>query len=174
MNPRGSRRRLALHRGVALIVSLVMLALISLTAMAVMRAAQGVDSAASSMRIQLQAQQAAELALRWCERQLLQPNPAVTVHEPPDTGALWERFDNWSGSMALAATVPAELLSGAASPSYLPQCLAERRVLPGGGEVVDVTARGFSHNYQPDALGRTRLGAAAWSQSTVLLAPIEP
>jgi hypothetical protein len=68
----------------------------------------------------------------------------------------------------VAVTVPDPVLVSADSPVKppSPQCLPEYTFLNDGTtQVVLITARGFSPDYQQDDTGRTTAGSVVWLQS---------
>lgn len=172
--------RRASQQGVALIVALVMLVIIALMSVSVIRGSLTSDLIANNARSQNLAQQSAELALRYCERQAYADVQAGTTNfvlpaladddGNPANGrpTRWDTFANWFGAGAVAVTVPNNVLVSADSPVKppSPQCLPEYTYLNDGTtEVVLITARGFSPDYQEDADGRTTAGSVVWLQS---------
>jgi len=161
------------QRGVTLIVALVMLVIIGLTSAAVMRGAMSADLVANNSRLQTLAEQGAQIALRYCEAQLvLGASRDITVQPAAanDADRAWLQFGNWHGTGAVASEVPSSLMASTDSsftPGKLPQCLAEASNL--GANVFIVTARGFSPGYDEDSSGRAVAGAVSWLQSTVRL-----
>lgn len=160
----------AAPRGIALIVVLILLTVISLVSGATLRAALSAEQITLNVRLENLAREAAHLGLRHCEEMLLQPTPALTVHPAPSHSntPLWTQWSNWHGSQALARTVPSDAMSSSDSaylPASRPQCLIE--IHPAHPELITVTARGFSPDHQSDSAGRTTQGAVAWVQSTV-------
>lgn len=158
------------ERGIALVVVLILLTVISLVSGATLRAALSAEQITLNVRTENLAREAAHIGLRHCEDALMQPSPTLTVHPPPLPGEppLWTQWANWHGSHALVHTVPASAISSADSahvPAWLPQCLIETH--PAHPELITVTARGFSPDHQADNAGRTMQGAVAWEQSTV-------
>lgn len=157
------------QRGVTLIVALVMLVVIGLTSAAVMRSALGTDTIANNTRVQLLAMQAAQIGLRYCEKELPpKPSPSITIYPAAAVGAeAWRSFANWQGSAAIAATVPQAEMASSNTPSAmipvtLPQCLAEKH--PTLTDTYIVTARGFSADYKQVG-GYTTAGSVVWLQS---------
>jgi type IV pilus assembly protein PilX len=171
---RFSRLPRTAQQGVALIVALVMLVVIGLTSMAVMRGSLSADLVANNARVQTLASQQAQIALRYCERQLIEPDASrtITIRDQLPVGYVWESFSNWFGAGKIADEVPAGLVASGDSsfvPATTPQCLAERNALPDGKGVFIVTARGFSPDFSADTDGRTLRGSVVWLQSTVRL-----
>ena len=178
--------RAVAQRGVALFAALLMLGLIALLSASVMRSALGLDLVAGNARSRSLAEQAAQSALRYCERTLLDAPPGLALLDAPadddgdphtDGPSHWSRHASWHGSGRLAGDVPAELMAsddGAFVPSHLPQCLAERHRVADDGltELVLVTARGFSPDYAEDRLGWPQAGAVVWMQA--ILGPVPP
>lgn len=163
-------------RGVAMIVALVMLVVIGFTSVAVMRGAMSADTVAHNTRVQNFAQQAAQVALRYCERQITlsasSRDPNFTAYPPPVAPAAyeWESYASWhTGSGRKAMALPAGVVVTADSSAdavQAPECLAQQRAgTPTSWWIV--TARGFSPDYSADADGRTTSGSAVWLQSTL-------
>ena len=163
------------HRGVVLVMMLVLLAVMAMTAALASRFALTGVAVGAARQAHTQALAAAELALRYCEDQIGLDSATVPVQPAPDVDAewplRWQAADSWSSSAPLASTVPAALAWGdAAVPADTPapQCLIEAMVLPRSRGADDrlgvwlVTARGFSPGYAPG--GR---GAQVWLQSVV-------
>lgn len=168
--PRGRACR---QQGMALIVAMVVLAVIGLTSVAVMRGSLNSDLIANNARVQSFASQAAHLALRYCESELLKKSPAITILAATSSKepGHWEDFGKWFPEGGDAQTVPDTWLKSAdssiASTQRAPQCLAEHSPL--GGAAYIVTARGFSPDFSEDSKGRTQTGSVVWLQSQLLL-----
>src|SRR5574343_163267 len=167
--PHALLERASAH-GIALVVVLVLLTVISLVSGATLRASLSAEQIALNVRLENLAREAAHIGLRHCEDALLQITPAFTVHPapPPSEVARWTLWSSWHGSHVLANTVPAAAMSSTDSayvPASRPQCLLE--IHPAHPELITVTARGFSPDHQADSAGRTTQGATAWVQSTV-------
>ena len=163
-----ARRR---TQGFSLIVAMLMLAVIGLASAAIMRNAVSGDQVANNNRLQTQASQYAQLALRFCLGQLgLPPESRVVRLLPLATPPAWTVRDNWSSAGGGAAhTLAAAEIGASVQPRVAPQCLAEATSLP---NTYTVTARGFSADFKADAsTGATRNGSAAWVQATVYADP---
>jgi len=164
-------------RGFSLIVAMLMLAVIGLASAAIMRNAVSGDQVANNNRLQTQAGQYAQLALRFCIGQLEQaPEARVARVLPLTTPPAWTMQRNWSDSSAhLGHTLAAAEIGASVQPRVPPQCLVEATSLP---DVYTVTARGFSSDFKADAsTGATRTGSAMWVQATVHApgeAPVPP
>jgi len=154
-----------------------MLVVIGLMSASVMRSALSADMVANNARSQNFAGQAAQIALRYCERDLrLSPRRLVSLAPPPDDDANpltpgptnWNNFSNWQDA-SKRNEVPASVMASDDSslrPTVLPQCMIETAVLEDGATVATiVTARGFSPDFSADSAGRTRSGSAVWVQS---------
>jgi len=164
--PAGLRARRR-ARGFSLIVAMLMLAVIGLASAAIMRNAVSGDQVANNNRLQTQASQYAQLALRFCIDQLQQaPELRVARVLPLATPPAWTTQRSWSDSGAnLGHTLAAAEIGASVQPRVPPQCLAEATSLP---DVYTVTARGFSSDFKADAsTGATRTGSAVWVQATV-------
>lgn len=146
---------------------MLMLAVIGLASAAIMRNAVSGDQVANNNRLQTQASQYAQLALRFCQAQLgLPPESRVVRLLPLATPPAWTVQRNWSSAGAGAAhTLVAAEIGAGVQPRVAPQCMAEATSLP---NTYTVTARGFSADYKGDpSTGATRNGAAVWLQATV-------
>ncbi len=175
----------ARHGGVSLIIVLIMLGIIGLMSAAVMRSLTSNEMVARNFRHQLLAQQQAESALRFCERQLLLPDaqrvPTLREAQLPiaDTSQGWAMQPSWNGTGAAGAsltTIPSDFVllpaTGPVQTEVPPQCLVEKR--PGSlGEAYRVTARGYSASYARDSAGNTSAGTVSWLQTEVLIGPAD-
>jgi len=154
-------------RGFSLIVAMLMLAVIGLASAAIMRNAISGDQVANNNRLQTQASQYAQLALRFCLGQLgLPPESRVVRLLPLATPPAWTVRDNWSSAGGGAAhTLAAAEIGASVQPRVAPQCLAEATSLP---NTYTITARGFSADFKADpSTGATRNGSAVWLQATI-------
>jgi len=162
--PRVTRAR---ARGFSLIVAMLMLAVIGLASAAVMRNAVSGDQVANNNRLQTQASQYAQLALRFCQAQLaLPPESRVARLLPAATPPAWTVQHNWGGASGDPAhTLSAAEIGASVQPRVAPQCLAEATSLAG---TYTVTARGFSADFKADpSTGATRTGSTVWVQATI-------
>ena len=153
--------------GFSLIIAMLLLAVIGLASAAIMRNAVSGDQAANGNRLQTQANQYAQLALRFCETQLAQAAAArVVALLPAATTPAWTSQRNWTSSDANTAhTLAANEIGGTVQPRVAPQCLMEATAVP---DVYTVTARGFSADFKADpTTGATRTGSAVWLQATI-------
>jgi len=159
------------QRGVTLIISMLMLVVIGIMSVAIMRNATSSDQVANNNRLQAQASQAAQMALRFCEDQLvLDATGKVPPIRPFDTSYNWVDKKNWTtGGGHMAYTLTANDVSGGTSnfPAVPPQCISE--VSKDRTDVYIVTARGFSNDFRADASYATKSGAVVWLQSTVYM-----
>src|SRR5262245_57025383 len=93
-------------RGVVLVISLIILAVIAISSAVAIRTAMLGDLATNGMRIQTAALQAAETALRYCEDQALVPAPVIDIFELPAVDAnnptAWMDKKSWEGSASRA------------------------------------------------------------------------
>jgi type IV pilus assembly protein PilX len=164
---RGRARPVARARGFSLIIAMLMLAVIGLASAAIMRNATSGDQVANNNRLQTQASQYAQLALRFCESQLALAASSRSVTLLPATAAAaWTSPANWTDKDKGAGHTlsPAEIGS-AVRPRVPPQCLMEATAAPG---LYTVTARGFSADFKADpATGGTRNGSVVWLQATI-------
>ena len=160
--------RLWRARGFSLIIAMLMLAVIGLASAAIMRNATSGNQVANNNRLQTQANQYAQLALRYCERQLAldagsRAVPLFAATTPP----AWTTPQYWTspGGARGAHTLGARDIGSTVQPRVAPQCLMESTAAPG---VYTITARGFSADFLADPIsGATRNGATVWLQATL-------
>jgi type IV pilus assembly protein PilX len=168
------------QRGLSLILTLIMLAIIGMTAAASMRGAISGEKTVNNMRLESQANEYAEVALRYCEDQLVLESaarvPTLQDTQLPApvsiTALLGQQSATWTATPSLVTTVPATEIAGDASstsPTQAPQCFVDRATLPGGSLTFVVTARGFSPGYSARPDGTTRSGSVVWLQSVLTL-----
>ena len=160
-------RPLAPARGFSLIVAMLMLAVIGLASAAIMRNAVSGDQVANSNRLQTQASQYAQLALRFCETQLALASGSRSVALLPTASpAAWSVQRNWTAAGTSSAhTLATAEIGSATQPRVAPQCMTEATAVP---NVYTVTARGFSADYRADPVtGVTRAGSTVWLQATI-------
>ena len=146
---------------------MLMLAVIGLVSAAIMRNATSGDQVANNNRLQTQANQYAQLALRFCESQLALGSSSRSVAlQPVTTPEAWTVQRNWATTgKALAHTLVAAEIGSAVLPRVPPQCLMEATAVP---NIYTVTARGFSADFKADpGSGATRNGSAIWLQATI-------
>jgi type IV pilus assembly protein PilX len=170
MHQRFSPSRPSLHdaqRGITLIIAMLMLVVIGIMSVAIMRNATSSDQVANNSRLQAQANQAAQMVLRFCEDQLAAGAASKVPPLAHVTPGAWTVKSNWDAG-GLAYTLTAGDVGGGTEsfPTVPPQCISEATELL---TVFTVTARGFSNDYRADSNGATTTGAIVWLQSTVYM-----
>lgn len=145
---------------------MLMLVAIGLASAAIMRNATSADQVVNDSRLQTQALQYAQVALRFCESQLaLAASSRRVALKRVATPPAWTAHADWTGEGA-GHTLAAAEIGGLVRPRVAPQCLMEATAVP---DLYTVTARGFSADFQSDpATGVTRNGSAVWLQATIL------
>lgn len=168
-----SARRRAPQRGIALLVVLVMVTLISLGAAATLKQTLQAELIGQHVRMESVAWQAAQQALRHCEAASLQQPPGITIQAAPaapEDQPAWALFSYWrddAGHPSLATRVPTPPGASTGDPAPpRPQCMAGYSQAD-TVRLITITARGFSPDYQGDAQGRTLQGSVVWLQSTI-------
>lgn len=170
------------QRGATLIIVLIMMGVIAFTSAAALRRASSNERVSNNFRMQALAHHYAEIALRYCEAQLVLLSSArvATLQEANlhafagNDWPAWNQRGTWTGSGGASASltsVPASYTVSASSsfsPGKAPHCVVEKLVL-GSGQVYVVTARGFSPNYAADQRGFTASGAVVWLQSVAAI-----
>ena len=166
---RARRPAPAAQRGITLIIAMVMLVVIGFMSISIMRNATSSDQVANNNRLQAQANQSAQMALRFCEDQLVAgASGKVPPNAPPVAPAkpLWTVKTNWQAAPAgVAYTLQkADVKGGDVNfPVVPPQCISETSQQD--SSVYTITARGFSNDYN----AATNAGAVVWLQSTVYM-----
>ncbi len=168
------------QRGATMIVAMGMLVVIGLMSASVMRGALSSDLVANNARAQNIAQQSAEIALRYCEKNAfgVAPTIATEAERADDDGdpmtpapTHWALAASWAEGTKITTQVPAEVMASADSsftPAVMPECMAEHITLEDGvTKAVMVTARGFSPDFARDEAGAAISGSEVWLQSTI-------
>lgn len=176
------------QRGVVLIISLIMLVVISLLATFSIRSASSSEAVAGNVRTTLLATQAAEMALRYCERALASaagsspvawpyPDAAPSINTPALATPRWQTLSNWDSGGTTASVIPLSVVNDASSGSTFsraPECIIEPIAVanasgtPTETSTFVVTVRGFGP--EENGASRTRpTGSEVWLQSTIEL-----
>jgi len=169
------------QQGFVLILALIMLVVLSGAAAWAAKAAISGEQVANNLRTVLTAQQSAEMALRYCENQMLAGNAVglVVNMDGATAPSRWQTRSNW-GTLTdppLANTLPASVTNSsdgagiAIAIALRPQCMVEELRLAQSdmqkAQAYLITARGYSPDYSADANGKTKTGTEIWVQSTV-------
>lgn len=186
--PRTTRRH---ERGVALVIALILLIVITIGSVVAMRSSLFTDMVSKNMRAQNLAMQSAEMALRYCEQQVAGNTAAINVFvlDDPTVANEWQTMANWLPANGRVNAVPAAYLGTTIDYETPPQCIVRRlsyieaygsEALPADATKPEdrgmspdylfffrVTARGFSPDFQRDASGNSISGAEVWLQSMV-------
>lgn len=147
---------------------------ISLASVAIVKSALNVDVIANNSRVQAMATEAAQTALRFCERRITFMPAGFTIKDAPVAGHLWTDIDNWNDANNINQ-VPLNVIASDDSAFRTvrqPECMVE--YFDATETVVIVTARGFSPNYLAANDGTTARGAVIWLQSilSVVAVPV--
>lgn len=158
------------QQGIVLVVVLVMLVVIGLVSAFTMKQAINSDVISQNVRSEALAQEAAQIALAYCEQRALIDAASIKPHSDPGH---WNDLAHWAlqgGSSAPVTLSQDDIAQKNASftPTVMPQCMAEASGVD--STVVLVTSRGFSPDYEADAsTGHPQRGAVVWLQSTIRL-----
>ncbi len=169
------------QRGISLVIVIVLIGAMALASAASLRSSAGSLQLLRVRSMQALALEQAHWALHYCEAQLrlasAARNPALADTALPLTtpaAMAWLVAANWQSGSIGAPLVSPQASPSSASGLKAASCLAERQLLGGGASdaasIYVVTARGLSPDHSADAAtGATRVGAAVWLQSTVLI-----
>jgi type IV pilus assembly protein PilX len=178
--------------GVALVIVLIFLVVISLLAATSMRNATSSESVLGNVRTTEMASQAAEVALRHCEASVLdaltvaaggtsayassfKSSNILPVSSPPQ----WQNISNWDSAPGLPYVLPLSLVNqvGIQFAAYKrpPECMVEPvPILLAGQSVLSttttfvVTARGFGPEVAAADASRSHpVGSEVWLQSHI-------
>jgi type IV pilus assembly protein PilX len=174
------------QRGIVLALVLVMLGILSLIGALSMRNATLSEQTTNSLRTAASAQQAAELALKYCELVAISTSQAVpnvnfstergqmssTTITTTISAGIWNLTSTWSGATpANVIRVPAAYLNNQAEAAVTaiktrPQCVIEP-INNSAGTGFVITARGFGNDAVLSATNGVTTGAEAWVQSVL-------
>ena len=180
------------HRGVVLIITLILVVILSLLGTFAIRNATQSERSIKGVQASVTAREAAETALRFCEQiavfdfdnkdyveygttGLRQKVIATTITSEDDATAAWRTAANWVGTNAIS--VPDQYYkryanSSAATDSLQltnpPRCIIQRIQTTSTPTFIGylITGRGFANNATFNTTtGKTTYGAEAWVQS---------
>lgn len=178
-------------RGIVLVVALVLLLVVSIGSTVAVKLALNSSSIAIGLRGANEAQQSADLALRWCELQLRQTVAGVAAANADNFNLIpkgsmaedaWSDFQSFDNN---SRPIPQVILAaaGMAAPPRAPRCMIQELDAWSGRPEDDkdktgansstpeyrnyrITARGLSRDYNDNTAGETR-GAEVWLQSNL-------
>lgn len=170
------------QRGVVLIVALILLVVLSLVSAAAIRGSSSAELSTNNTRTQTLAMQAAEAALRYCEKATLNfmagggALPTLTPEAAPAAPLpyRWQTLSNWDGAGSggnITTLVSADINDRADDAGKLykryPECTAQY-LEPANVMRVVVTARGFGPDVAAINGARSApTGAEVWLQSVL-------
>jgi type IV pilus assembly protein PilX len=183
-SPHGRDRQ----KGVVLIIALIMLVVISMLAVFSVRNATSNEAVSGNVRTTQLATQAAEFALRYCENDLVQTTPTLTVTfsttdfphalHKDNSGNLnyWDTSTSLPAGFNAVVVVPTTSIGGTTTFKRPPECMIEpMQVLNSSGVPTHtstflITARGFGPEVSEAGSTRDRpSGSEVWLQSTIEL-----
>jgi type IV pilus assembly protein PilX len=176
------------QRGVVLVIALLMLVVISLAASLSIRNATSSEAVSGNVRTSQLAMQAAEIALRYCERSIVDIANSTTTFvttfaasniQPYSTTPQWQSTTLWDTTNTVVFVLPATSLNASGiSTTFarMPECIVE--TLPEANatgattatNTYVITARGFGPEVGAANAARTRPeGSEVWLQSTIVI-----
>ena len=169
------------HRGVALIMSLVMLVMVSLLATMTMKSAISSESISGNVRLTQLAHQSAEMALRYCEDMVISnatgtPKSGGPAVQSAGSEPLWQKVKStWDEDNTAVHVLPLNYVNNNSDAPYQrpPECLAEHLVDSGDpayNRRFVITARGFGPEVkalESGATDRRPKGSEVFLQSTI-------
>lgn len=176
----------ARQRGVVLVITLILLVIISMLSVFSLRSATSSETMSNNTRVVLMGNQAAEIALRYCEEAVTQISaggaaivltslPSIQNYASPPK---WQDLNNWDSVRTGVFTLPdAAVNQSGLTTSYnrAPECVVERLPMANPDNTTNnslsfvITARGFG----PEVTAGTGrpTGGEFWLQSTIELNP---
>ena len=162
------------QHGVVLIIALILLVVISLLAVSTLHNAASTESVAGSVRTTELATQAADIALRYCENDVLVKVNNSTNPYTAGTGEQWKVITIWDTETPTKIyTIPLAVLQlNGISDTYKrpPECMVEQLLTKSTtSSFYLITARGFGPEVPALASGtRVRpVGTEVWLQSQI-------
>jgi type IV pilus assembly protein PilX len=185
-----NRSRHILHRrsqrGVVLVIALLMLVVISLVASLSVRNATSSEAVSGSVRTTQLAMQAAEVALRYCERSVVDIVNSTTTFttnfaagniQPYSSTPKWTSTTLWDTTNTAVFVLPATSVNASGiSTTFarMPECMVETipEANASGATTATntyvITARGFGPEVT-SAAGTRPTGSEVWLQSTIVI-----
>lgn len=174
------------QKGVVLPVALILLVIISFAGILAVRNATVTEQMSNNLRTNVQAQQAAEAALRYCELVAISSKDssakqyaakskilATAVDDANSGSAAWRDIDNWKGSNVI--TPPDDYYTDTDAErdkikdDNAPRCIIQPLV--NTTHKLDgflITARGFANNAKWDtSTAKLKSGSETWLQSVL-------
>lgn len=173
--------------GVVLPVALILLVIISFAGILAVRNATVTEQMSNNLRTNVQAQQAAEAALRYCELVAIASKDSSAKQYDADEAkilsaaidsansatAAWRTVGNWTSTANNVITPPAAYYTDSSAErdkiKTAPRCLIQPLV--NTTHKLDgflITARGFANNAKWDtSTGKLESGSEAWLQSVL-------
>ena len=181
-------RSIRRQQGVVLIIALILLVIISLLAVTSMRGAGSAESMAGNVRTTELATQAAEIALRHCEKAAIR-HTKVTLGGGTDpdllnydvqgldgtkilwanTATQWQAIATWDSTSTSTYVLTTATL-GSGTYKRPPECMVESLTGAIGtstNAAFIITARGFGPEVAADASRARPQGSEVWLQSTI-------
>lgn len=167
-------KKLGCQHGVVLIIALILLVVISLLAVSTLHNASSTESIAGNVRTTELATQAADIALRYCENDVLVKINNSTNPYVAGTGDQWKVIATWdSETPTKIYTIPLTFLQlNGIGGTYKrpPECMVEQLLTKNMTSIFFlITARGFSPEV-PALVSGTRIrpvGTEVWLQSQI-------
>lgn len=173
----------SLQRGVVLPVALVLLVVISFAGILAVRNSANAEQMSNNLRLNVQANQAAEVALKYGELVAMEEAGttstgnynndiarivALEVASPNDANAAWQTRANWNAGAVNLISVPNRFYQRNANTvgrlQNAPTCIIQRFSI-GDKDGFLITARGLSNTAQLDNNGSLTSGSEVWLQS---------
>ncbi|MES2412332.1 MAG: hypothetical protein V4614_00925 [Pseudomonadota bacterium] len=178
LQARMGRSGLRRQGGIVLIMALILLVVISTTAVLAVKGAMSGEQVSNNIRVNMVATQSAETALRYCENLVIAGGaPVLLLPLSNATGipSVWSTRSNWTATNII--TVPTDVVdssdSAGRTTAVVPLCMVEEMRLPvlttsGYAANYLITSRGFSQDYRTASTnGAVLAGSEVWMQSVL-------
>lgn len=158
-------------------MALILLVVISITAVLAVKGAMSGEQVSNNLRVSAVATQSAETALRFCEDKVTKGGATVLLLPLSNTTgipSMWSSRSNWTATNVITVDANVADSSDAAGRTTATRaiCMIEEMRLPvlnttGTAANYLITARGFSQDYQANSGGSILAGSEVWMQSTL-------
>jgi type IV pilus assembly protein PilX len=173
------------QRGAVLALTLILLVVISVVAIATLKSSISGEQISKNMRTNVMALQSAETALRLCENAVRTGADTIDgvafskLPVPEDLAAgsspiSWKIRANWASDQGLTTLIPTtQTVVDGMRPTPRPRCMVEQYRLPRldpDSTLSDpylITAVGYSSDYQADSNGNGVAGSEVWIQTVL-------
>lgn len=180
MNQKFTDQACARQKGVVLIVVLMLLGIMSIVGVMTLRNSTTTELVSNNLRLASVAQQAAELALKYCESVATDSSGVTPIADRSKilsatitgviTSGAWNSTSTWNTAanyISVNNTFSVSTNANAIQFRTPPQCIIEKLDNANGKGFV-ITARGFGNDAALSSTNGVKSGSEAWAQSVLV------